>query len=72
MDPLEFARGFEVIRFGVLEELCYPRKGPTCHGLELEDEKGHVKTCHGAWDRASSSSETHVTPSALLYSDQRI
>lgn len=44
-DPLEFARGYEVIRLGVLEELRYPKQCPKCHGLEAEDSKGAVKTC---------------------------
>ena len=44
-DPLEFARGYEVIRLGVLEELRYPRQCPKCHSLEPEGSKGAVKTC---------------------------
>jgi hypothetical protein len=33
-EPLEFARGYEVCRLGVLEELRYPRPCPKCHGHE--------------------------------------
>ncbi|MDF4005299.1 hypothetical protein P3W33_18010 [Luteibacter sp. PPL552] len=44
-EPLEFARGYEVVRLGVLEELRYPRQCPKCHGLETEGSKDAVKTC---------------------------
>ena len=38
-DPLEFAKGYEVIRLGVLEELRYPRQCPKCNGLEPDEKK---------------------------------
>jgi len=44
-EPLVFAKGYEVIRLGVLEELRYPRQCPKCRGLNVLDRNGVSKTC---------------------------